>query len=231
MSSCSSPSGFTEIPPKRLPLAIPLLLLIATKLSSLIQIGKYLISDDLLEKKFICDLDACKGACCVAGDEGAILKESETGILDDIYEDVKEYLTPEGKEVLEKEGPYYLNEQGAPRTSLIDGKACAYTIFENGTAFCGIEKAWADGKTHFRKPVSCHLYPVREKDLGEFTALNYERWEICSPACDLGEKHKVAVYSFLEGALTRAYGEEFFQALHATAQHKAQQEGGKENGE
>ncbi len=181
----------------------------------MIAIDKYLVSEDLLDEQFVCDLNKCKGACCVEGDEGAYLTEDEADTLDDIYEDVKEFLTPEGRAAIEEQGKYVLNTEGAMRTTLIDGKACAYIRYENGISFCGIERAWEKGEVDFRKPVSCHLYPVRTKDLGDYQAVNYETWEICADACVLGQSLKVPVYKYLKEPLIRALGEEFYNTLEA----------------
>jgi hypothetical protein len=184
-----------------------------------IKIGKYLVSDDILSEQFACNLKACKGACCVGGDDGAILTEKDTGILEDIYPDIEEFITEEGKAAVAAQGHYTMNDKGGLRSPLIEGKACAYVTYTDGIAWCGIEKAWAAGKTWYRKPVSCHLYPIRTTDLGELEALNYERWEICSPACEHGKKNKTKVYEFLKEALIRKCGEEFYEALQATGKH------------
>ena len=186
---------------------------------SVIQIGKYLVSDDLVQEAFACDLGACHGACCVEGDDGAILSEEDPSLLEAAYDEVKPYLTEEGKAVIETEGFFVVNEENQLRTPLIKGKACAYAIERDGVALCGIELAWLEGKTAYRKPVSCHLYPVRTKALGEFTALNYERWDICAPACDRGKREGLPVYKFLKGALVRYAGEDFYDALDAAATH------------
>lgn len=186
----------------------------------MIQIGRTLVSEDLLEREFVCNLSKCKGACCVEGDAGAPLLESETAILDSIRSAVEPYLRPEGVEALNKIGNWEHDNDGDLVTPLIDGKECAYTIFlEDGTASCGIEKAWRDGAVDFKKPISCHLYPVRITRYKSFEAVNYHSWNICSPACALGEELKVPVYSFLKDALTRNYGEEWYSELEDVAKH------------
>ena len=191
----------------------------------MIVIEKVLVSEDLLDQEFVCNLSACKGACCVEGDEGAILTQEEAGILKEVYHDVKEYLTEEGRNAIEENQAYYTPDaKGNPKTTLIDGAACAYIRYENGIAFCGIERAWQDGKTWFRKPVSCHLYPVRTLELEDgFEAVNYERWEICKPACEFGKKNQVPVYKFLKEALIRKFGEDFYEALDAAAEYREEQ--------
>src|SRR5688572_20458776 len=120
----------------------------------MIIIEDILVSDDVLQKKFVCDLNACKGACCVEGDSGAPLEDEETGILDDIYEEVKPYLRKEGIAAIEKQGKYLIDSDGDMVTPLVNKKECAYAIFEKGTALCGIEKAYLDGKISFKKPIS-----------------------------------------------------------------------------
>jgi hypothetical protein len=188
-------------------------------LCGVIQIGRYLISDDLLEEAFACDLGACHGACCVEGDDGAILSEEDPSLLEAAYEVVEPYLTEEGKAVVAREGFFVLNEEGQLRTPLIEGKACTYAVERDGVMLCGIELAWLDGKTAYRKPVSCHLYPIRTRELGEFTALNYERWDICKPACTKGAREGMPVYRFCKDAIIRLAGEDVYEALDATWRH------------
>lgn len=180
----------------------------------MIIIDDILISDDVLQKKFVCDLNACKGACCVEGDSGAPLEDEETGILDDIYEDVKPYLRKEGIAAIEKQGRYTIDSDGDLVTPLIKGKECAYVIFdEKNTALCGIEKAYLDGKISWKKPISCHLFPIRIAKLSTGEAINYQEIDICKPACKCGKKLDVSVYKFLKEPLIRKYGEEFFEQL------------------
>ncbi len=182
-----------------------------------------LISDDILEKRFVCNLKACKGICCVEGDSGAPLEDEERVILDQILDTVMPYLTEEGKDAIRNQGTsVYFDEAEEFGTPLIDGGACAFINFdEKGTALCGIEQAYLDGKTDFKKPISCHLYPIRVEtnESRTFEALNYDKWDICSPACSFGEELNVPVYAFLEEAITRKYGAEFFAELKAAAEH------------
>ena len=183
----------------------------------MIAIGNTLVSEDLIEKKFVCDLSACKGACCVKGDFGAPLEEDELPILDKIYNKVKPFLSERGIESIEKHGKYLEHEKGEWVTPLIEGKECAYVIFDKGIARCGIEKAYNEGAVDFRKPISCHLYPVRITRKKNYDAVNYDKWSICNPACKLGESLKVPVYKFLEVSLVRKYGQEWFDQLDAAA--------------
>jgi hypothetical protein len=182
-------------------------------------IDNTLISDEVLEKHFVCDLNACKGACCVKGDYGAPLEDDELEQLDKVYEKVKPYMTPAGIEAVEKQGKYLLYEKKEWVTPLIKGKECAYTFFdEAGVAKCAIEKAYYDGKVKWKKPISCHLYPIRiTKQRNGLEALNYDKWSICKAACKLGDSLKVPVYKFLKDSLTRKYGKEWYKQLEIAA--------------
>lgn len=185
-----------------------------------------LVSDDLVEQQFVCNLAACKGACCWEGDYGAPLDEAELAVLDAIYDRVKPFLSPAGIDVIEREGKYLRFEQTDEWvTPLIDNGPCAYMTYDAlGIAKCGIEQAWKAGAVDFQKPVSCHLYPVRvekNEDLG-FEALNYHEWDICSAACSLGKKEKVPVFRFVKDALIRKYGEAFYEELEGAAAFMAQ---------
>ncbi|NBA86195.1 DUF3109 family protein [Emticicia sp. CRIBPO] len=172
------------------------------------------VSDDIAEKFFVCNLDKCKGACCVEGDLGAPLEFSELPVLEEIYETVKPYLSREGIAAIEKQGKYIKDWEGDYSTTTIDEKECAYAIYdEKGILKCGIEQAYNDGKIGFKKPISCHLYPIRITKYEHYHAINYDRWSICSPACELGESLGVPVYKFLKAPLIRAYGENWYQQL------------------
>ena len=183
----------------------------------MIAIDKTLISEELLEQKFVCDLVACKGACCVKGDAGAPLEDEEASILEDILEEIKPYMEKEGLKAVEKKGVSEIDVDGELTTVLIKGKECAFVRFENGNAKCSIEKAYEEGKINFRKPISCHLYPVRITKSKHYDAVNYDRWEICKPACVCGDKLNVPVYRFLREPLIRKYGEDWYKQLEAAA--------------
>jgi len=184
----------------------------------MIAIKNTLVSEEVIEKQFVCDLNACKGACCVKGDYGAPLEKEELDMLDKVYDKVKPYLTEEGVKAIEKQGKYLLYERKEWVTPLIKGKECAYTVFEKGIAKCAIEKAYYDGKIEWKKPISCHLFPIKTKKTKEFELVNYEpREDLCAPACVLGKKLKVPTYIFLKEALVRKYGEEFYGALEEAA--------------
>lgn len=181
------------------------------------------MSDLVVEEKFVCDLNRCKGGCCEDGDAGAPLEDDELDHLNDIYEIVKPYLTEEGIAEIEKQGRYQYHKEFGWVTPTIEGKMCVYGIRnEKGIIHCGIEQAYRDGKINWKKPISCHLYPIKikksKKEDIEF--VNYEpREEMCHPGCVLGEKLRIPAYKFLKEALIRKYGEEFYQALEATAKH------------
>lgn len=182
----------------------------------MILVDNAVISDDIKEQFFVCDLTACKGACCVEGDLGAPLEELELKELEDAFEAVKPYLSEEGLRAIEKSGLYIKDFEGDFSTTTINDRECAFAIYdENKVLKCGIEQAYFDGKTSFRKPVSCHLYPIRITKYDHYDALNYDRWDICSAACTLGDKLGVPVYKFLKDALIRKYGEAWYAELCA----------------
>jgi hypothetical protein len=181
------------------------------------QLGKTIVSEEILEREFVCNLSACKGTCCIDGDAGAPLNEEETKILEEIYPKVKPYLRPEGIAAIEAQGTWVKGEDGDFETTLIEGKDCAYVIFDGETALCGIEQAYNEGIVSWKKPVSCHLYPIRVKDFTEFTAVNYDKWHICDDACTLGKELQVPVYKFVKEALVRRFGEDWYLELEKVA--------------
>ncbi len=180
----------------------------------LIEIDDKWISGEVVEEKFVCDLLKCKGACCVEGDLGAPLEKEELPIMKRIYEQVEPYMRPEGKRAVAEQGTYLKDFTGTYSTPLVEGKECAYVSFnEQGLALCTIEQAWKDGKIDFQKPISCHLYPIRVSKHRDFEALNYDEWDICSPACSHGATVGMRVFEFTKAALIRKYGEAFYQTL------------------
>lgn len=186
----------------------------------MIAIDKTLISEDLLEKKFVCDLNACKGACCVAGDSGAPLDEDELPILESILDKVKPFMVKKGLKAIEKHGPYVVDSDGDYTTTLVgEGAECAFVYFdETKTAKCAIEKAFYEGVITWKKPISCHLYPVRISKHKSYDAVNYSKWDVCKPACECGKKLDVPVYKFLKEPLIRKYGKEWFRQLEKSAE-------------
>lgn len=183
------------------------------------QLGKTIVSEDIIEKDFLCNLSACKGACCVDGDAGAPLDADEVKILNDIYPKVKPFLRTEGIAAIEAQGTSIATEDGDLETPLIDGADCAYVIFDDkNTALCGIEEAYNQGEISWKKPVSCHLYPVRVQDYNEFSAVNYHKWQICDDACALGKELQVPIYKFVKEALIRKFGEDWYAELEKVAE-------------
>ena len=192
----------------------------------MIEIGKTLISTELLEEHFVCDLNKCKGECCIAGDYGAPLDKSELKEIDKYYPIVKPLLQEKAIKSIEEQGLYVKDDEGDWVTPLINEKEeCAFTIFEDGIAKCSFEKAYYDGQIPWKKPISCHLYPVRIKKLKNYEALNYDRWDVCAPACKLGKSLKVPVFQFLKESLTRKYGEEWYNELTLAAEMWKEEKG------
>jgi hypothetical protein len=183
----------------------------------MIQIGETIISTDLVTKLFTCDLQQCKGACCVMGDSGAPLDENERILLQELFHSIKPFLSPEGIRAIEEQGTSVTDTDNECVTPLVEGKECAYTVFEDDIARCGIEKAFLAGAVVFRKPLSCFLYPVRIKKYKMFEAVNYDSWSVCDPARVLGASLRAPVYEFTAPALRQKYGEEWFQALKLAA--------------
>jgi hypothetical protein len=179
----------------------------------MIIVGDTCISDDIAEKFFVCNIEKCKGACCVEGHLGAPLEEEELKVLEEVYEHVEPYLSEEGKSTIKKEGLYITDYEGDLSTPTINGRECAYAIYEKGVLQCGIERAYLDGKINYRKPISCHLYPIRITKYDHYDAINYDRWHICSDACTLGDKLGVPIYQFLKNPLIRKYGEDWYNEL------------------
>ena len=181
----------------------------------MIQIAETLVSEDLLKKKFVCELSACKGECCIAGDSGAPLDEDELPRLEEVYEKVKPYMTAEGIKAIEEQGLYLKDGHGDLVTPLVDGhKECAFVYFENSIAKCSIEKAYLNGEVSWKKPISCHLYPVRLKKMRTgVIAVNYEKWDVCAAACTNGKALDVKVYRFLKEPLIRKFGEQWYSEL------------------
>jgi hypothetical protein len=189
----------------------------------MIAIDNVLVSDQLIKEQFVCDLTKCKGACCVDGDAGAPLNKNELKEIDEVFEKVLPYLGETSKAELERQGRYVYDKEFGWVTPTINGKICVYGITDkNGIVKCGIEQAYNDGKVKFKKPLSCHLFPVivtKSRD-GVTEFANYEpREDNCKAACAFGKKLKVPVYQFLKEPLIRKFGQKFYEALGATAMH------------
>ena len=193
----------------------------------MIKIGDVLVSDDIRDKEFVCNLEKCKGACCVEGDFGAPLEDDELEKLKEIYPQVKPYLTKEGIKAIEEQGTHVLDEDDDFSTPTIGGKECAYSIYDkNGVLKCGIEQAYYDGKITWKKPISCHLYPIRITKKKNFEAVNYHKWEICTAACTLGKELQVPLYKFLKDALVRKYGSAWYAELVNVIEGEEQKKAG-----
>lgn len=180
----------------------------------MIQIRDTILSDDIFEEHFICNLTKCKGACCVEGDSGAPLERKEFEQIQSILPEIWDNLSPAAKALIEEQGIAYTDYDGELVTSIINGRECVFTYFDaDGTCKCSIERAWREGRIRVQKPVSCHLYPIRLQKLGEYTALNYNRWSICKPAVKLGRSEGVKIYEFLREPLIRRFGEEWYNEV------------------
>jgi hypothetical protein len=179
----------------------------------MLRIDDTIFSFDILEKRFKCNLSACNGNCCRYGDSGAPLRNEEVKILDDIWPDVKPYLRQEGIEAIEEKGRSVKDFENEWVTPLIGKEECAYTVMSGNIFMCGIEKAWHDSVITFRKPLSCHLFPLKIKDYSGFRAVNYQEIAICSSALKAGEDGSIYVYEFLREPLIRALGEKLYDEL------------------
>lgn len=189
----------------------------------MIAINNILISDEVVKEQFVCDLGKCKGACCVDGDAGAPLEKEELQHINDVFEAVLPYLNEESKKEIDRQGRYVYDKEYGWVTPTIDSKICVYGIVDKqGIVKCGIEQAYLDGKVTWKKPISCHLFPIITKKSKRTTTeyVNYEpREDNCKAACALGKKLKVPVYQFLKEPLIRKFGKEFYEALDASANH------------
>lgn len=184
----------------------------------MIQIQHTLVSLDLIEKYFVCDLDACLGACCIEGDAGAPLTRRESDRIAEVYPEIRGEMAPRAVEAVEEEGVSYTDPDGDLVTQIVDGRDCAFTCYApGGKCLCALEKAFREGRIPDVKPMSCRLYPVRLKEYDGFTAVNMHHWKICRPAETLGRKLGVRAYEFLKGPLTARFGKEWYDELELTA--------------
>lgn len=190
----------------------------------MIQIQDTIVSLDILEKDFCCDLDKCRGCCCVEGDAGAPLCDDEIAVIEQLLPVLRPDMTPEARAVVDEQGIWYYDPDGEKVTSIVNGKDCVFARTDhNGWCYCVIEKVYRAGKSDFLKPISCHLYPIRVKEFaarGEapaMSALEYNRWDICHCARQLGKKMRLPVYQFLKEPLIRRFGQEWYDELCLTA--------------
>ncbi len=190
----------------------------------MIQIDDAIISIDCLSEKFCCDLDDCKGKCCIEGDAGAPLDLDEVEQIEEVLGTVWPMLSAQAQAVIDKQGVAYTDEEGDLVTSIVNGKDCVFTCYdERGYCYCALEKAYREGKTNFYKPLSCHLYPIRLKNIGDGVALNYHRWEVCKMAVEKGRQLNLPVYRFLKEPLVRRFGEAWYAELESAVEElKAQ---------
>jgi len=179
----------------------------------MIQVGNKIISREILEEHFVCNLERCEGNCCVFGDSGAPLEEDEARLLDDHIMVIRCFMRPEGIRAIREQGNWVVDDDGDRVTPLVGREECAYTVFEEGIARCAIEMAYEAGTLSFQKPVSCHIYPIRLSRLNNNIALNYHRWSICEPARLLGNVKQIPVFRFLREPIIRVFGMEFYDEL------------------
>ena len=185
----------------------------------MIQIGDVVVSLDIFKEKFLCNLDACKGECCIEGDSGAPLEDDEVEQLENVLPVIWNDLSPQAQEIIRRQGVCYRDRDGDLVTSIVNGKDCVFTCYdERGYCYCAIEKAYREGKVDFYKPVSCHLYPIRITNYDSFRAANYHKWSVCHAAWLLGEKENVPVYKFLKEPLIRKFGAAWYEELEIAAE-------------
>jgi hypothetical protein len=177
-------------------------------------VGQALVSEDIFERKFACQINKCNGICCVEGDVGAPLENSEIDRINANLDGIKPFMSKEGLELMGQDWFSELDEDGEPVTRCRPSGECVFVTYAgNGVASCAIEQAHAAGKSDFLKPISCHLYPIRAKKYGSYTAMNYHNWDICSDACQAGTEMNIPVHEFLKTALIRKMGEEWYREL------------------
>lgn len=180
----------------------------------MLQIDDTIVSFDLFDEYFICDLASCKGICCIEGDAGAPLELEEVAIIEDLLPVIWDDLSEKSKEVIHQQGVSYIDWDDEPVTSIVEGRECVFTYTDkSGCCKCAIEKAYREGKTDFYKPISCHLYPVRLQKYDDFLAVNYHKWDVCECARILGKKTKLPLYQFLKEPLIRRFGSKWFEQM------------------
>ena len=190
----------------------------------MVEIGDTIVSLDLFREKFLCDLSACKGACCIEGDAGAPLEMDEVAKLEEVLPVIWDELSLDARAVIDRQGVAYIDCEGDLVTSIVHGKDCVFTCYDGqGCCYCAVEKAYRAGKTDFYKPVSCHLYPVRVRRYNSYTAVNYHRWSVCKAALILGQKENLPVYKFLREPLIRKFGEDWYAEAELVAEELQKQ--------
>jgi hypothetical protein len=183
----------------------------------MIQIDNTLISLDIIEKEFVCDYAKCKGICCVEGDSGAPLTNTEIEQIEALLPELLPLLAKQNQEIIRSQGVFYIDSENEKVTSLVNNAECAFVIHEKGMISCAIERLYEQGKSEIPKPMSCHLYPIRARKYRDFEALNYDIWHICKDAVCKGKTEQKKVFQFLKTSLTRKYGEAWYMQLEEIA--------------
>ena len=190
----------------------------AERVLPILQVGNVLLSPDIITEYFCCDYGKCKGVCCIEGNAGAPVTMDEIGQIEEVLDDVWSDLSPQAQAVIDRQGVAYTDQEGDLVTSIVNGKDCVFTCYDQGNCLCALEKAYHAGKTGFMKPISCSLYPIRAKRFENGTiGLNYSQWNICRDAVALGKQLNIPVYRFLKVPLIRCFGEEWYAELEALA--------------
>ncbi len=184
------------------------------------EIENTIVSSEIIDNFFCCDLKICKGMCCIEGDSGAPIEDAEKEIIENVYSKIKPYLRPESIKEIEQKGKYVIDYDNETVTTIINGKECVYVIFENGIAKCAFEKAYYDKKIDFKKPISCHLYPIRITEYQKFDAVNCDKWDICKSGFKNGEKLNLNLYKYLKEPLIKKYGKEWYEMLTQAGEGK-----------
>lgn len=181
----------------------------------ILEIGPVVLSSDILTEPFCCDLEACKGACCIEGDSGAPLSLDEVVHMEEVLDDVWPLLSAKAQSVIDRQGVAYTDSEGDLVTSIVDGRDCVFTCYgEDGCCYCASDRLYRQGLTHWAKPLSCSLYPIREKQFaGGLVGLNYHRWSVCRPAVKKGKELGIKVYQFLKAPLVRRFGQAWYDEL------------------
>ncbi len=188
------------------------------KVPPILQVGSVLLSSDILFKCFCCDLEKCKGQCCVEGDAGAPVTLDEVAEIEACLDEVWPDMSASAQAVVDRQGVAYTDSEGDLVTSIVEGRDCVFTCYDNGLCLCALEKAFRAGRTAFCKPISCALYPIREKTFsGGVTGLNYNEWNVCRDAVALGNQLQLPVYKFLKDPLIRRFGEDWYAELEEVA--------------
>lgn len=184
----------------------------------ILQVGDVLLSPDIITEYFCCDYEKCKGACCIEGDAGAPVTLEEISEIENSLDEVWDELSASAQTIIDKQGVAYSDRDGDLVTSIVGGRDCVFTCYENGSCLCALEKAFIQGKTTFCKPISCSLYPIREKQFSNgMIGLNYHRWEVCKDAVIKGKNNNIRVYEFLKEPLTRRFGSQWYEELQELA--------------